>query len=75
MHTLVSALFFIVSGIGLIVIGNELRGAKTGYIAIVAGIAPFIFVLTGMPLVEHIAVLGIVLAEVALSVRMLQKAS
>lgn len=71
-HLLVSTLFFLLSAIAILLIGFELKSNTIlGYLAFMAGIIPFTFVATGLPIIEHIAVFGIVLSAFVISVYIL----
>ena len=74
-HEIISAVFFLTGAILLIFIGLEMRKKTTfAYLDIATGLIPFVFVFTGSPLIEHLAVFGIVLWVLLWSVYVLRKA-
>lgn len=72
-HTIVSDIFFVLGAIAILLWGIELkRKSKIAYLAILSGILPFIFVAIDLPVIEHMAVFGMMLAGLVIGVYILK---
>lgn len=74
-HTAVSASFFLLSAVSIIIIGTGVSYKRLRYFSFAAGLLPFAYVFTGLPIVEHIAVFGMVGWELLAGVYMMKKIS
>lgn len=72
-HTIVSDIFFVLGAVAILLAGIELKKkSKIGYLAILAGILPFVFVAIDLPAIEHIAVFGMMAAGLVIGLYILK---